>query len=302
MSRRTLRALTAILAVCALVLPAVAGAQVLDPPTSAPFIIGKVTVRDSRILDVTGSPYEFDGANHDIRVGLIQDPRGNLISTGTVVLSDGTTRPIRLTGRLNVVSTGPVTFVLHNQPFLPPQPPQPALSPLSATPPGDSVVPTSGPLLAIFGVLEGPEFRCRVVAKGFAPDLDEEFDAPLRPKKPGRGLVVQPAPVRQIAPGVFASLRRIDLPWGPVFLPAVQRPAMGKGIMFSIPDHRRRAIPVLRLPFGLEIVGMPNGQGGFDVDLSRVMLPYGSLLARPDDTEVLPLAPTQPGPRATTNK
>ncbi|MCX7718826.1 MAG: hypothetical protein N2111_10565 [Candidatus Sumerlaeaceae bacterium] len=284
MSRYNLRALMATLAICALVMPAALSAQSSDPTTSGPFVIGKVTVKDPRILDVTGTPYEFDGVNHDIVLGLVQDPRGNLISTGVVTLSEGTTRPVRLTGRLNVISTGPLTFVLHNQPFQP-QPPQPA--PASDV----SMTPTSGPLLIISGVLAGPEFRCRVVAKDFAPGLGEEFDAPLLPKKPVRGFVVQPAPVRQIAPGVFVSLRRIDLPWGQILLPAVQRPALGKGIVFQIPDQRRKGTPVLRLPFGLEVVGMPDGLGGFQVDMSRVMLPYGMLLVPPADTEVLPLAP-----------
>jgi hypothetical protein len=246
--------------------------------TSTPlFLVGRVAVHDPRILDVTGN-YLLEGSQHEVELNLIQDPRGMLRAFAYVSRPDSETSvAMRLNGRLNVASTGPLTMQLGNAPMI-----------LGLPRLGTSAnLVTTRPIVTIAGPLQGPAFRLMVNIRNVG--TTETFVATLEPVKRARGFMVADGAPTRVAPNVFRSLRRLNFPWGSTSLPAVQNNGPGSRITFRIPDWQVFT-RFLFAPFHMNLIGTAT-EGEFVVTRNTVRLGYGLLEVRPENTVVFESEP-----------
>jgi hypothetical protein len=255
-----------------------------DPVTTGPYLIGQVICNDNRILDLSG-PYQIGGTTLTLNLAIVQDLRGTLVSTGTLVRpNEPPSPPFQLTGRLNVGTTTPLTFFLKNA-----QPPTTVTATTSLVPPP----PPPPPPVVVEGLWVGNGFDTRV--RVYTTTTVLELRGFVVPRNPFRGFRVADAPAKLIGPGVFASFRTIRLPNGTLSLPAVQS-VFGTGLRLKIPGMSMPN-PVLNQT-GMELLGAPTPTG-FNVIQNKVMLGYGTILVPPQLTQVFrstfpPPAPPPP--------
>jgi hypothetical protein len=291
---------------CSLTTAASAAKTITAPGTTDPtttFVVGRGECRDNRILDMSGA-YRLEGTTHTLEVGLVQDPRGRLITTATVTLADGsTTGPFQLFGRLIAFPKERLKFVLVSGDGIPDLPRiesdilgrlegQIDGVPPGQLPPPPTDDPTSGPaippgpFIMIAGVLEGPAFHVHVLVKGYGMGR-EDFDTLLLPRNPKRGYVIEDVVSRNLGRGRFASIRMIRLPWGTTALPAVQT-NRGAEIRLQLPPPESiRAKPqFLRPAFGDDIQAVDEA-GTIRVRRNQVKLGYGLLESPPPLTTII---------------
>lgn len=233
-------------------------------PTQQIWPIGRVVCNDPRILDLTGV-YTLTGTSHTVRLSIVQDPRGMLVSTATITLRDGrTTGPFHCSGRLKVGSVGPLSMSLAGGRGLAPAP-----TSADVTLPGIASVP----LLTINGIYEAGAFRNRVTISGFGPF--ERFQAPLRPLKDARGFVVSDANTIRLTPLGLLTTRTVTLPWMQLRMNAVQ-PRSNLPLQLVMPAWRTGRDLLQQPAFAMELTGALSTTG-FQTRRNVVRLGYGAL-------------------------
>jgi hypothetical protein len=261
------------------------------PPmdTGTTYVLGKIQCTANRILSVSGQ-YTLDSTTHSLQLRIVQDPRGVLVSTGTITIKETgeTTGPFNLTGRLGLASTSaPLSLSLAGG-MMPPPPPQPVPQMVGPGPnpgPGPGTPMTSGPRVMIQGRLAGDAFDLNVAVDGFGPP--SRFMTRLLPVNPMRGFVISDAQSRLYWPGILSSRRVVNLPYGTFTVPAMQVNRTGF-TMFLMPNTSpMMAPPTPGMPFGIQLFGVV-ANNVFNITRNTVTVGYGTMDVPADKMTISP--------------